>query len=142
MRGFYLVEVIITLLIIGIVCAIVIPIQKNFTQRSAAQVAGSALFHAIELARSDALLHGRAVKISYNFRSEGVIFWRAFPNTHQSLEFLPTGFLKAENGTFWYCLKQEKNPRWAIVLNQSGRARMVYPDAEGRVSVDNFFINC
>jgi type IV fimbrial biogenesis protein FimT len=54
----------------------------------------------------------------------GALHWRSFPNITY-LQFLPSGFTHAENGTFWYCSAQAKTPSWAIVISKTGRARLV-----------------
>ena len=59
---------------------------------------------------------------------------RAFPKNRTHLQFLPTGMTHAENGTFWSCDKEQV--RWAIVVSQAGRARMVLPDKNGKVGAD------
>jgi Tfp pilus assembly protein FimT len=38
-----------------------------------------------------------------------------------------------EDGTFWYCESGAKNPAWAMRINQAGRARLEYPDRQGRI---------
>lgn len=153
-QGFSLLEMLIVISLIGIITAILIPSQKYLFQSSVAQTTGEQLFHAIQVARNEAILKGEPIvlckaeewhkgyfikthdKVIYSFpriASEGVIHWRAFPSHRDDLEFLPTGFSKVENGTFWFCLKSKLNPLWAIFLNQAGRARMVYPDRDGRI---------
>lgn len=152
--GFSLFEILVTVLLIGIIAAIMIPSQKCFLQSSNAKIAGAQLFHAIEVTRSEAILNGKTVtlsktgewysgyvikldnKILYSFKnsfSDGIIYWRAFPSNQKDINFLASGYSAAQNGTFWFCYKGRQTPEWAIVLNQGGRARMVYPDRRGKI---------
>lgn len=63
--------------------------------------------------------------------SQGLLRWRSFPMYRQGLLFLPTGRTRSDNGTFWYCSSMSVLPRWAIILNKSGRTRVAYPDQHG-----------
>lgn len=162
--GFSLLEILITFLIAIILLTITIPSQKFFLTKSIADVMRLQLLQAIHLTRHEAMLRREVVtlcqssnqqtcvghwqdgyiilaneKIIYSFLNvakQGELYWRAFPKYQTQLHYLPSGALKAENGTFWYCLPAAKNPSWAIVLSQSGRAREVVPDQQGKVVVD------
>lgn len=144
--GFTLVELLIVLCIILISAAIVIPSQKIFLDRSEQQVQASQLIRAINLARNEALMRGSPVvlsqsqkgwqdgysisadeKILYLFQSnpgESQIHWRAARGI-EYLQFSPLGLPSGENGTFWYCAKPGGVVVWSIVVNQSGRSRLV-----------------
>lgn len=62
---------------------------------------------------------------------QGHLYWRAYPRYRQTLLFSPSGLLRSDNSTFWFCHKQSTSPTWAVVLNQSGRARVISPDYDG-----------
>ena len=145
----------------AILLVLTIPLQKNFLDISKQQTSCSQLLRAINLTRSEAVSRGHSVtlcssadhktcsgqwgdgyivfsdkKIIHIFQNislAGTLNWRAFPLNQRSIEFLPSGLPKAENGTFWYCLPSAKNPAWAIVMNYSGRARVVLPNHAGAV---------
>lgn len=161
MLGFSLFELLLTLFISMIIILIAIPSQKLLLDHAHHQVMSSQLLRAINLARSEAVMRGIPVmlckstdqktcggdwrdgylimaeeKVLFVFRNSnaGVLHWRGFRNPN-SLQFMPSGLLYADNGTFWYC--DEKNPVWGIVLNQAGRERLVYPDKTGRIIDDS-----
>jgi type IV fimbrial biogenesis protein FimT len=66
----------------------------------------------------------------------GKLYWRSFPVYRDYLLFLPN-WAFSDNGTFWYCHHSALAPAWAIVMNQFGRARTVYPDQQGEIRVNN-----
>jgi len=61
--------------------------------------------------------------------SHGSLFWRSFPSYRRYLLFLPADTANSDNGTFWHC--HNESAVWAIVLNKTGRTRLVYPDQNG-----------
>lgn len=152
-RGFSLIEILVTLLIMTIILAITIPSQGFFLSKSKADIARLQLMRAINLTRSEAIERGQMVILcgssdqhtcsdnwnnSYIIlagknllhlfdlpKNAGQLFWRAFPKHQHHLEYLPSGMINVENGTFRYYLPHENKPYWAIVINQSGRAREV-----------------
>lgn len=151
-------------LITFVLLTIAIPSQKFLLTGSAVDVMKLQLLRAINLTRHEAMMRREIVtlcqssnqqtcfghwqdgyiilaneKVIYSFlnvANQGELYWRAFPKDQTQLHYLPSGTLKAENGTFWYCLPREKNPGWAIVLSQSGRAREVLPNQQGEIIVD------
>ena len=160
--AFSLIELLITLSIIIILLAITLPSEKLFFNNTVDQLAAYQLLRAIQLARQEAMVRGSKVtlcqsqdarncggdwrdgyiiqanqKTLFSFKSKAFIHWRAFPKTRTDLQFLPNGMTYAENGTFWYC--DQDKVRWAIVISQSGRARMVWPDKWGKVAAS---VNC
>jgi len=62
----------------------------------------------------------------------GSVHWRSFPRYRHYVLFSPTGLTYSDNGTFWHCHAQ--SPMWAIVINKSGRTRVVYPDRNGAIN--------
>src|ERR1700722_13284616 len=109
--GFSLFELIITLLVISILTAILFPSQQHLLQSNEAKLTSAELLHAIEVARSEAILKSNPIvltkvqewsqgfvikqqnKILYEFHpsAHGTIYWRSFPCNRSDLEFLPTG---------------------------------------------------
>ncbi|MDR3492721.1 MAG: GspH/FimT family pseudopilin [Gammaproteobacteria bacterium] len=161
LKGFSLLELIVTISIATILFALMIPSQKIFIDKTAEQVSSSQLLRAMSLARSEASSRGRVVSLCkssdqktctgnweqgqiifvdenqngqvqdssyvlFSFASikSGKIFWKS--SLHKAyLQFLPTGFTNSQNGTFWFCEKDEKVPAWIIRVNRLGRARMI-----------------
>jgi type IV fimbrial biogenesis protein FimT len=164
LTGFSLLEILIVLSIAAITMAMMVPSQKHFFQSTTAEIARDQLYSSLQIARNEAVMRRRAVvvcksnnhetctgewrdgqlvkmgrKILYSYPyslRQGQINWRAFPSATRNLVFLSTGFSKVQNGTFWYCLEDKKDPLWAIVLNQSGRVRKVDPDRLGHIYDD------
>lgn len=161
--GFSLIETFVVLLIVAVLVAMVVPSQGILLEQTTQQTQSLQLLRAINLTRSEAVLRGTPVtlcesdnmktcgghwqdgyiilansKTLFAFRnqSRGILHWRAFPKNEQYLQFLPTGMPHAENGTFWFCGKNEKNPIWAIVLNQAGRTRLAHPDKNNEILDD------
>ncbi len=163
-NGFCLLEIMITFSIALILLMLTIPSQKDKLTQSTVDVMRLQLLRAINLTQNEAIIRREAVtlcqsadqkscsghwkegyivlakgKVIYSFitaANQGELYWRAFPVNQTQLDYLSSGTLKAENGTFWYCLHGEKNPSWAIVLSQAGRAREVLPEQQGGILKD------
>jgi type IV fimbrial biogenesis protein FimT len=69
----------------------------------------------------------------YSGDSQNNLYWRSFPVNKKQLEFLSTGLPNSQNGTFWFCAENRLKPGWAIVMNQTGRMRKIYPDKDGNI---------
>jgi prepilin-type N-terminal cleavage/methylation domain-containing protein len=162
--GLTLFEIMIVLMIAGILLAIAVPSYQIFVKKSSQQVLSSQLLRAIELTRHEAIAKGVPVTLCktenqtacggdwqsgylvktdehvlYAFRNqthEGKIYWRGSFGD-EALQFSPSGFSDAENGTFWFCEKDEKNPAWAIVVNQAGLSRLLSQNARGKIIDDH-----
>ncbi|EKD53865.1 MAG: type 4 fimbrial biogenesis protein FimT [uncultured bacterium] len=163
--GFSLLELLIALTILAILTAIAIPALNLFKEYAEEDTLHSQLLRAIHLARTEAIarnthvllcgssdhhtcvsqwnnawlistIDGHMIYLFQNLMMNGTLHWRAFPLNHTSLEFLPSGLPNAENGTFWFCHEKTNHAVFAIVLNQSGRVRTVYPNAEGEILDD------
>ncbi len=159
-RGFSLIELLIVLSIIAVIATFGIISFTSFQQKAQAQLLQSQLLRAIQLTRNEAILrheltllcHSRdqltcsgnwqdgfivktTERVIYGFQSsfseKGILHWRAFPRGREQLEFLPTGFPHAENGSFWFCAANALYPAWAIMLNKAGRARVSLPNSQG-----------
>ncbi len=163
-KGFSLIELMAVLGIVAILTVMSITGFKFFSEKSTADVLSAQLIHAIHLTQSEAILRQDKVylcgssdqttclndwkmgyiirttnRVIYHFQTiagKGILHWRSFPLNKQTLEFLATGFPNAENGTFWFCRKETEKPMWAVVLNQAGRLRIVYPDRNGNILDD------
>jgi type IV fimbrial biogenesis protein FimT len=171
MQGFSLLEVLITFSIILVLLVIVIPSQGVFLKKTSTDVMKMQLLRAINLTRSEAIARDEIVtlcpssnqktctgvwgegyliyaneKILYCFHNtvnKALLHWRSFPRQQQYLKFLPSGFSSMQNGTFWYCAENASNPSWAIMVSQSGRARVVYPAENGKIMDDKkTFLKC
>lgn len=59
------------------------------------------------------------------------LHWRAFPVHRNYLLFLPDGWPRNENGSFWFCRKHAV--LWVVFISKTGRTRTVYPDPGGVV---------
>ncbi len=157
--GFSLLEILITLVITAILLTIAIPGFNKLSQDTQQTILSDELMRAIHLTRYLAMTNNQATvlcgsfdqktcadewpenyiilmqnKMKFSFQHKnniGTLHWRNFPAHMHFLQFLPSGLPNFQNGTFWYCLKNSKSPAWAIILSQSGRARLVYPNAEG-----------
>jgi type IV fimbrial biogenesis protein FimT len=154
-RGFSLVELLIVLGIMTLVTSIGMISLRSFQEKSNAHVLISEVLRAIQLARSTAIARNEMVMLCprgshwqngfviktqeqvlygwQNLTIQGELHWRAFPLGRQEIDFLPTGFPRHENGTFWFCKSVTAQPAWAVVMNRSGRIRTVYPDKQGNV---------
>jgi len=163
-HGFSLIELLTVLSIVAILSAMSLTGFSIFWHKAASDTLSSELVRTIQLARSEAIArhekiilcgsvdhitcsdewnHGYLIKtadrVIYHFSlnsEEGQLHWRSYPDPQTQLEFLASGFLNLDNGTFWFCAKKALKPVWAVVLNQSTRVRMVYPDEDGNVRVD------
>jgi type IV fimbrial biogenesis protein FimT len=161
LKGFSLIEWLVSFSIALIVLMAAIPSQTTFLTQAASKTAASQLLQAIYLARHAAMSRGETVilchsqdqktcagtwaqgyiviasqKVIYAFRDisdHAALYWRGFPKYQTALEFLPSGAARTENGTFWYCPQGMKKPAWAIIVNQAGRARQVGPDQNGEI---------
>jgi type IV fimbrial biogenesis protein FimT len=164
-RGFSLFELLITLSIVIILLLVVVPNEKHFITKSQDEVLSQQMLRAIYLARNEAVARSTTVTLCpsedlktcsgdwlrgyiiladnkvlaafQNVTNQGAIHWRSFPNGRENLKFSGLGNAEVENGTFWYCENTESNAHWAIVMSQSGRARLEQPDAAGKVLDSN-----
>lgn len=158
--GFTLLELLIIVGIVAIILLFAIPSQKSFLSQTNDKIMSSQLLRAINLTRSEAATRGKPVilcksndskscmgdwkngyiiisdnEVLFSFQNNmnGKLHWRMFPAHRDDLQFLPSGLPFSENGTFWYCEKPSVKPSWAIMVSRSGRARIVFPDAEGEI---------
>jgi type IV fimbrial biogenesis protein FimT len=168
-NGFSLLELVITISIAAILCALVIPAQTAVLGKARSDVARAQLLQAIHLAHSEALLHGTTVTLCasrdhvscqgdwqdgqilfldknkhgivddrrdilsvFDALRGAVLHWRS--SRHKNyLSLTAVGRTDAEDGTFWYCMHDGKNPVWAIRINEMSRARVELPDRFGKI---------
>jgi type IV fimbrial biogenesis protein FimT len=65
--------------------------------------------------------------------SQGTVHWRSFSSHRDYLVFSSQGTLQNDNGTFWYCANHTSFPVWAVIVNQSGRARYLEPNRQDKI---------
>lgn len=160
-RGFTLLELLAALAIVAILLTVAIPSWQALLANTRANAATRQLMMAINYARSEAVTGGEVVTLckSSDFKScggswsEGYIAsaadteilrvfmpthlgdritWQGFPSSNY-VQFSPSGFTMAQNGSFYYC-PENKDPRYAraVIVDQTGRARLSQEDAQGK----------
>ncbi|MBV9576323.1 MAG: GspH/FimT family pseudopilin [Gammaproteobacteria bacterium] len=82
------------------------------------------------------LTNEQILLVTQTHLKNGMVFWRSFPAYRHYLQFSSTGSLSNDNGTFWFCADEAKNPTWAIMINKLGRVRSVHPDQQGEIKDD------
>lgn len=170
-NGFSLFELLLTMAIVCSMLLLAAPSYQWLSIKTREQTLGRALWQAIHLARSEAMMRGFSMTLCHSIDQKtcsgswsdgflvndgqrtffsyhndalrGVLHWRSFPQSKEDLQFSPSGFLYAENGSFWFCHYQAVRPSWAIVINQSGRARWISPDKKGVIDMgDGETLHC
>ncbi len=162
--GFSLLELLLVLSIVAVLSVITLSGTRFFWQKTQSDIFLTQLIRAIHLTRSEAIMRQENVilcgsqdqkkcadsfqagyiiktpeEILYHFKNmseKGILHWRAFSLKRAQLEFLPSGWPHAENGTFWFCETKTAKPAWAIMINKSGRTKIVKPDSQGEVRDD------
>jgi type IV fimbrial biogenesis protein FimT len=169
-KGFTLLEMLVTLSIIAVMSALVFPVYTSFFSTAKSDVASAQLLRALAMTRSEAWVHGKVITLCgsrdhitctgdwtqgqiifidenhngtvpdkqpvlYVFAgfSSALLHWRSSLN-RDYVSITPSGQTDAEDGTFWYCENSAKLPAWAIRINQAGRARLQYPDHQGKIA--------
>lgn len=151
------------LALLGILTTLAVPTFALFFQHAEADVRSSQLLRAINLTRSaaifqhtrvrlcsslnqttcsgswqDGLLIITATQVLYSLigaPTTGILHWRTFPQQRAFLEYLPSGLSNMQNGTFWFCQKNAIYPAWAIIINHTGRPRLVHPNQQNKILV-------
>ncbi len=164
-QGFSLIEIICVFCLMGILLALSFPLEQHFFENSKMDMIQSQLLNEIQWARSAAIIQGQPIFLcgSVNQKNcsdqwkdgflmyshekiidyvknpftHGTLYFRSFPVHQPYLNFFPSGIDNMQNGTFWYCESRASHPRWAIMLSQSGRARVVRTDGIHRNIVDS-----
>lgn len=149
--GFSIIELLVTLAIASFVFVTATSAYQTFIEKSQAEVMSAGLLRVINLARNEAIMRGIPISLSKSNdnsifvtcdnqvifqiqnKTDGNLHLRLFPFGQTNLQFLPSGLLHGENGSFWYCDQNKINPTWSIIVNQLGRARLVYPDKTGKI---------
>ncbi len=163
--GISLLEILMVLFLAAIIAAFSIPSFEKTFEHAKQKTVSESLLSAINFARNEAIVRSGTVTLCHsedqktchgdwsagylvlmknqvlfsfqNKKNQDVLHWRAFPYYLDHLEFLASGKPNFQNGTFWYCPEHTKNPVWAIVMNQLGRTRLVYPDDSNVIVDDN-----
>ncbi len=80
------------------------------------------------------LEHTKQILRIFQFdQARGLLHFRAFPLNKTVCQFLPLGTTAHENGSFWYCPSAGRQVAWALMLSQTGRWRIHYPDQHGKL---------
>jgi prepilin-type N-terminal cleavage/methylation domain-containing protein len=91
---------------------------------------GQVLF--IDAARKGAVQEPGDVLVEFDALRSAELHWRsALAKNYLSID--AAGSTDDEDGTFWYCEFGARSPAWAMRINQAGRARLAYPDRQGRI---------
>lgn len=73
----------------------------------------------------DGKMHEESQVIACNLlREEGMMHLRAYPKYRHYLLLLPVIENTSDNGTFWFCSKNQ-TVQWAVAVSQSGEAHVV-----------------
>lgn len=153
--GFTLFELVFVLLILIILSSLAIPAMQDFLAANEAEVMGHELFHALQFARTQALLQGMPIIVCAStdgftcvkhwnqkyillqnqhalaefsiHKAHGVLHWQAF-GAQQNLQISASGEAQASNGTFRYCSKRTHRLIWTIIISRTGRIRQIHPE--------------
>ena len=156
-RGFSLLELMVTLIIVTILITLTVPSFITFSTQSKNTIIGKQLLRAINLARSEAQLRGVPVTLcksrdhiscSGQWQDGQIIFIDDGSNTilevfktprtksvlhwqsslnKDYLRLFPSGSTHNTAGTFWLC-NQEGKIVWKIIVSRQGRARWLVED--------------
>ncbi len=150
-NGFTLIELMITLVVIGLLAALVLPLSFNFVKRHRQNNVKQQLIVAINFTRQQAWLRHEMLSLCPSFDGShcddnwnhelivktqtdqviqhfsqhhlGRLVWRGFAKT-ASLKFPPEPQQGTLNGRFSYMDKGETQPVWQLVLSRNGRVRL------------------
>lgn len=170
-RAFSLIEIMISLSIMGLILVMTLPGLMNFYHHSVEEQVLLRLLRVLTFAHQEAVIKRMAVAVckssdsqhclgewsdgqivfvdSYGdgsirskeqvlavrqgIKQNGYLYYRAYPHYRNYLLFTSHGWMANDNGTFWYCAKEQVHPVWALVLAKSGIIRTVYPNAGGQI---------
>lgn len=104
--------------------------SNNHVSCSGQWIEGQLIF---EDENEDGIVHSKKqiVAVIQSITHQGVLYWRSFPYYRDQIVFLPSGLTQSDNGAFWYCHAMNQLPVWALMLNKSGKVRVVYPNKQG-----------
>ena len=143
MRGFTLLEFIISLSIISVLLLFSLPVYHDLIENHQANLAINRLHRAIYFARGEAIQRQKMVRLEpdgswkngmivkaggMNIKSfsnrggKGEILWNSFP-AYNYLQFTPQGFTYYQNGSFYY-ISSKGEVLKKLVINQAGRVRI------------------
>jgi type IV fimbrial biogenesis protein FimT len=72
------------------------------------------------------------LRIFAKIPGNGRLSWRGFP-ARSTIQFLPDGFPRDQNGTFYYCPENnDSNYARAVILSKSGRVRVSTQTEDGK----------
>ena len=64
------------------------------------------------------------VLLAFGAVKQGKLSFRAFQSS-DFLRFIPNGATFEQNGSFTYCINQTSKPAWTLIVEKSGRIRVV-----------------
>lgn len=160
-NGWSLMEVLLTLALVAICGLLTIPSYVTVFKKMQAESVRTQLLSALMYAQSMAI-HSNTLTVVCNSEDQrtcsgtwsngwvvfshnqllqafllnthgGVLFFKSFPIHRETVYFTPSGFPKFQNGSFWYCAAGDRNPKWAIVMNQSGHVASRFPDKNAQI---------
>jgi type IV fimbrial biogenesis protein FimT len=84
---------------------------------------------------SDGVIHERdqIIGVTHFKSNRNALHARFFPAYRDYLQFTPLSSNSDNNGTFWYCHSDKRNPEWAIGLNKMAEAHVLLPGLEGKI---------
>lgn len=146
MSGFNLLELLISLAILGILTLLLIPSYRSLLQRNRTTVVVNQLISAINFSRSQSILQddfiffcgsqdhlncdgqwseGQIIKTKNQdvilrtfskFTKGDQLFWKSSLGKNDYLEFSPTGFTDGQDGSFYFCPKFPNEAYGAIIV--------------------------
>lgn len=151
MKGLTLIEMVIALSLAVIVCVIAIPSFFHSDLETQGEIAQAQLLTQLQQAQSLAnqkmtgvticlgrdgvncvsdratmilTLVGDELMSSAYVKGRGTLHLRSYPSYRDSIAILPAIIGKSDNGTFWYCSK-DNALQWAVTVNQSGEPQVL-----------------
>lgn len=150
-HAFSILELLIALAIIAIMTSIAIMPLFTIIAKNKAVAGSNQIIAALQLTRSEAITRNQQVifckskdyktcggdwsdgqiivtnnneliRVLYS-QADSWLSWKSSLGKDDAVTYLPTGTTKGQQGTFYYCPKQNKTEGVAIILEQTGRIR-------------------
>ena len=129
-RGYSLLELLLTLAIVAAVLTVGVPSFSGILANARLRTETDSLFHAIHLARKESIVQRRVVTLCPTRAHvvEPAVRIRA----NRGSVSLRTANLRATNGTLVFCDRSTRAKSRALVVSYTGRPRVAYADRRGR----------